>query len=82
MKLYKAKSLAGAEMRVRELQRQLREANEILERWAMERKLLAKLAAKGPCFDNPLIVFDAEKIRDGILKNCGLAPDGKFLNGQ
>ena len=79
MKLYKAKSLDGAEKRVRELQRQLREASEILERWANERKALAKLAAKGPCFFNPLEAFAAETIRDEILFHCGLAPDGKFL---
>lgn len=40
---------------------------------------LAKLAAKGPAFFNPLEVMAAEGVRDRILKDLGMAPDGSFL---
>lgn len=77
---YKARSLKGAERRVRELLKQRAYHIEILENWNKERKLLAKLAAEGPCFDNPLIAHEAKKIRDHILSLMNLGPDGKFLD--
>lgn len=40
---------------------------------------LAKLAAKGPTFFNPLEAFAAEDVRDKILASMGMKPDGTFL---
>jgi hypothetical protein len=68
MKKYKAKSLAGAQRRVRDLERQISERNTLLERWAHERLMLAKLAAETPQFFNPLTVMEAQQIRDAILE--------------
>lgn len=83
---YTAKSLSGAQRRVRELLKQRKELMADLQRldqhlnnFLKERIMLAKLAAKGPAFDNPLVAFEAEQIRDDILRRVGLAPDGKFL---
>ncbi len=75
-KPYKPKSLEGAARRVRELQNII----EQYERHGQERRreviLLAKLAAKGPAFTNPLEAFAAEHIRDQWLRIVGLNPDG------
>lgn len=65
---YKAKSLSGAQKRVRQLEKLLATASGLLERYAKERWLLARLAEKNPQFDNPLIAWEAERIRDEILK--------------
>lgn len=68
MATYRAKSLSGAERRVRELLRVNAKTSELLDRYARERRLLAQLAAKTPQFDNPLLVYEAERIRDEILR--------------
>lgn len=68
MKPYKAKSLKGAQTRVRQLVKQIVTLHELLNRFALERELMAKLAADSPQFDNPLVVYEAKKIRDRILK--------------
>lgn len=73
------KSQANAEKRVRELERQLNEWRQIAERFDVERKMLAKLAAKGPTFFNPLEAFAAEDVRDKLLAKMGMKPDGTFL---
>ena len=78
MSIYKAKSLAGAERRVRRLQGQIVTLNQILDRWKQERNLLAKLTAAGPAFSNPLEAMAAEKLRNEILAGLGIAPDGTF----
>lgn len=39
-------------------------------------KLLAKLAATGPAFSNPLEAMAAEKLRDVLLDAMGLQSDG------
>src|SRR5690606_28275785 len=64
---YKAKSLKGAERRVREQQKVIERLMLLGERYARDRRLLAKLAADTPQFDNPLAIFEAKKIRDEIL---------------
>lgn len=64
---YKAKTITGAQQRVRLLERRLDFAHKLLERYARERMLLARLASKTPQFSNPLEVLDAEKLRDNIL---------------
>lgn len=76
-KPYKARSLKGAERYVRMLIKQRRVTNGLLEKYAMERRALAKLAATGPCFNNPLHIYEAQAIRDEILmRECRLNPDG------
>lgn len=82
--VYKAKSLRGAERRVRELLKQRDECDELISRLAAERNraleernLLAKLAARGPAFFNPLEVMALEKLRDQILCDVWkMNPDG------
>ncbi len=80
-KPYTARSLPAAQRRVRELVKLNATLMDLLERYGNDRKLLAKLAAKGPAFDSPLKAWAAEKIRDGILANLGLNPDGSFKKG-
>ena len=81
-KPYKAKSITGAQAEVR-LQWEVRRALErLIERQREEikglqrdRRLLAKLAAKGPCFDSPLVAMSVATLRDQILREeCRLTP--------
>jgi len=79
-KPYVARSLPAAQRRARYLRKQLDQAHELIAKFGQDRIALAKLAAKGPCFFNPLDVMAAEKIRDEILlKYCNLLPDGSFV---
>lgn len=64
---YKAKSLSGAQTRVRQLQKQVDERDRLLKEFDRDRKLLARLAAKTPQFFNPLEAMAAETVRDRIL---------------
>lgn len=73
---YTAKSISGAQTRVRQLERLYRELNEIAERYYQERNQLAKLAADGAAFLNPLHVAEAKQTRDRVLKSLHLNPDG------
>jgi hypothetical protein len=76
-KPYKAKSLLGAQAYVRSLVKQVDQLSQLIERLAKDRRLLAQLAAKGPCFHNPLVAMQAELLRDGILRQeLRLNPDG------
>ena len=68
-KLYKAKSISGAQAEVRQLRRQVSECHTLLDRFDRERKLMARLAADTPQFFNPLVVFEAKKIRDELLRH-------------
>ena len=67
MKTYTAITLSGAQRRVRELLRQVRDRDNLLDQWARERRLLAMLAAETPQFHNPLVVWEAKMMRDMIL---------------
>lgn len=79
-KPYKAKSITGAQAYVRSLQKQLKHTSKLLERYAIERRYMAMLAADGPAFDNPIKIYQAKKIRDEILRiECRLQPDGRPL---
>ena len=79
-KPYQAKSLKGAERRVRDLERRNGACSKLLERYTLDRRALAMLAATGPAFYNPLNVFDAQHIRDAILaRECNMKPDGSPL---
>lgn len=74
---YQAKTLSGATRRVRQLERIVQEYEMILGRMQTEQKLLAKLAATGPAFHNPLHIAEAVTVRDRVLKeSCRLNPDG------
>ena len=67
MKPYKAKSLSGAEKRVRQLRKQIKERDSLLHQFDRDRRLMAMLASDTPQFDNPLLVYEAKQIRDRIL---------------
>ncbi len=43
------------------------ESASVLMEWQYQRSMLAKLAAETPLFYNPLVVYEAKKIRDAIL---------------
>lgn len=80
------KSQESAEARVRLLEKRLQELDAIATRYSNELKqqrklslLLAKLAAKGPAFFNPLEALDAERCRDLILSQNGMNPDGSCI---
>lgn len=68
MGLYHAKSLKGAEREVRRLRKQVAQVAKIMAQYGYERKLLAMLAAETPQFDNPLVVMEAKKVREAVLK--------------
>lgn len=77
---YRARTLAGATKRVRRLQKMLREYGAEMREMVAERRALAKLAAEGPAFHNPLEAMAAERLRDRILAHeCGLKHDGSPL---
>ncbi len=67
MKPYTAKSLASAQRVVRQLRKQIKERDELLTRFDIERRLLARLAADTPQFSNPMDLWAAKRIRDRIL---------------
>lgn len=73
---YKARTLSGAQDRVRRLENLNARLMAMLDRWDQERKLLARLAADTPQFDNPLQVAEAKQLRDSILAQ------GRVGNGQ
>lgn len=91
MKTYVPKTLAAARRKIRELQsldgarvrlvNHLRDVRFKLlkenEELRNQRRALAKLAGQH-CFDNPLVVYEAQKLRDQILKaECQMTPEGK-----
>lgn len=67
MKPYTAKSIAGSQRRVRELEKQVAAWIEAAERYHKDRILLEKLAADDAQFFNPLVVMEAKQICDSIL---------------
>lgn len=79
-KPYRAKTLSGAQTYVRMLIKSRAEIVELLERYAVERKQMAMLAADGPTFTSPLQAMAAKMLRDQILRDeCRLNPDGTPL---
>jgi len=74
---YQARSLKGAQNEVRRLRKCVLDLIHENMRLARDRRTLAKLAAEGPAFFNPLEAMAAEKIRDEILlRECRLNFDG------
>lgn len=80
LKKTRFKSIESAERRIRQLQRRIQDYEAICARKTDELHLLAKLAATGPAFFNPLEAAAAEKIRDALLHRMRMNPDGTFLN--
>jgi hypothetical protein len=84
---YKGKSIKVAQRKIRELSERLEVSTglnvslqRVILRLENDRRMLAMLAAKGPCFTNPLVAFAAENLRDAVLRDeCKLMPDGSFL---
>jgi hypothetical protein len=80
-KPYKAKSLKGAEREVRNCRKIIEKYKELLDEAHRDRIQFAKLAADGPCFDNPIIVAEAKARRDEVLKRwCNLKPNGTWMS--
>lgn len=69
MKPYNSKSLKNAVATVRNCRKQLAECDSLLNKWALERVMLAKLASENAQFFNPIDVWEAKKLRDSILQN-------------
>ena len=81
-KLYKAKSISGAEREVRRLRKSFKHFVDLFEEAHKDRVILAKLAAEGPCFFDPLTVIKAKRRRDELLRTfCNLGSAGQFLKG-
>lgn len=81
MMKYRYKSVENAVRRIRELEQQIKELEDIATRYQNETVVLAKLAATGPAYFNLLEAMAAQRIRDRILRDkCGLNPDGTFIN--
>lgn len=79
----KAKSIEAAERKNRSLEQRHQTLESYIDRITRERRLvethcvlLAKLAADGPAFYNPLEIFEAKRIRDAYLFREGLDRDG------
>lgn len=80
------KNLETAEARIRLLEKRFKELEDICTRIKQEAKtekeknlLLAKLAAKGPAFFSPIEAATAETVRDHILQEHGMNPDGSWI---
>lgn len=79
-KPYRATSLSGAQREVRCLRKQLKHVTALFEECHKDRLLMAKLAADGPAFDDPLTASLAKVRRDELLKKwLRLKPDGSPL---
>jgi len=61
---------------IREMSQKATEQQHLIEGLHKERVALARLAAKGPAFSNPIEAWEAEALRDLILASIGLNPDG------
>lgn len=85
-KPYKAKSLKNAEIMVRQLRRQVQECDRYLGHWmnrckvlSNELRLVSRLAVKEPAFFSLLESCEAVKIRDRVLAESGMNPDGTLI---
>lgn len=81
------KSIENAEKRIRLLEMRLKELDAICLRYKRDYQtaqgvclMLAKLAADGQAFSNPLDVITAKEGRDMILHGAGLNPDGSSIS--
>jgi hypothetical protein len=81
------KSIESAEARIRILERRIQEYEGICTRYKGDYEtaqnvclMLAKLAADGPAFYNPLEAMAAKQGRDMILHGAGINPDGSPIS--
>lgn len=72
------KSIEGAERRVALLERQIEANGGTIRAMVNDMRVLARLAADGPAFDNPLAIIAAKHIRDRVLADINLNPDGSY----
>jgi hypothetical protein len=80
-KPYQAKTLSGAQAYVRSLQKQVDHIIKLFEECHSDRLLMARIAADGPAFNNPLEAMAAKLRRDELLREwCKLNPDGSPLS--
>lgn len=71
------KTHAAAEQRLAQVEEKLEQERDRLERCRQQMLMLAKLAADGPCFFNPLHVAEAKALRNDLLYQAGLRPNGQ-----
>lgn len=64
----RSKSVESLRRRVNEYAELLDWYDDALRKARAERELLAKLAADEPQFNNPLVAWEAKKLRDSILE--------------
>lgn len=74
------KSIEATERRIRRLESHCYEYKQICDLYQQEKIMLAKLAATGPAFFNPLDAMEAEKLRDKLLRSVRINPDGTFID--
>lgn len=81
------KSIEAAEARIRLLEKRIGQLDVICSSYERDYKtaqnvclMLAKLAADGPAFFNPLDIVTAKQGRDVILRRAGLNPDGSPIS--
>jgi hypothetical protein len=86
---HRFKSIEGAVRRIRQLEKIIEQYRDISgdlsadnQIFDQDRKLMARLAADGPCFDNPLIIYEAKCLRDRLLAMQRLTPDGKYMEAR
>jgi hypothetical protein len=71
------KTHAAAEQRLAQVEAKLEQERDRVERCRQQMLMLAKLAADGPCFLNPLHVAEAKALRNDLLYQAGLRPNGQ-----
>ncbi|HYF35134.1 MAG TPA: hypothetical protein VD994_07605 [Prosthecobacter sp.] len=73
------KSIESAVKRLEQYKAAFKDACQRAKDAMADAKLMARLAADGPCFDNPLEAMAAKNRRDELLAIQGLRPDGKHI---
>lgn len=68
---HRYKSINGAVRMIRVQEKIIQKYEESCSRFKAERNLMAQLASDKPEFSNPLVVWDARKLRDQILQREG-----------
>ena len=71
------KTHAAAEQRLAQVEKKLEQETARVGRYRKQMTMLAKLAADGPCFFNPLHVSEAKALRNDLLYEAGLRPNGQ-----
>jgi len=68
---------AEAEQRLSQVEKKLEQERDRVELCRQRMLMLAKLAADGPCFFNHLHVAEAKALRNDLLYQAGLRPNGQ-----